>query len=132
MRFMIKLVHLCRKCGKTNYISIFHHDRYALSEKLGTEFKSECRYCGVEATTLVNNVYARIIPIYGMIVFGLLLLLVCYFCYFLWNEYWRDSVLVQNNSIQISFIGSCIPIVIMAVLSISLREKIMTFNKYKI
>jgi DNA-directed RNA polymerase subunit RPC12/RpoP len=129
---MIELVYICRKCGKANSISSFQHDRYKLSEKLGTEFKAACKYCGAPGEIHFNNVYARIIPAYGMIIFGLLFLLACYSCVFLWKEYWRDSVLIQNKSIQVAFIGFCIPISVMVVLSIPLKEKIRAFNKYRL
>jgi len=132
MRYMLELVYICRKCGKANSIFSFYEDRYKLSEKVGKEFGVECRYCCKSDNIRLNSVHARVIPVYALIVFGLLLILACFVSYFLFKGYWRDNVFIQNKSIQVVFIGFCIPISVMAVLSISLKEKIRAFNKHRL
>lgn len=132
MNYMLELVYTCRKCGRTNSLFPFKEDRYKLSQKVGSELDVECRYCKKSDKIKLNSVYARVKPVYSFIVFGLLFLLACLTSYFLLKGYWRDNILMQSKSIQVAFIGFCIPISVLAVLSISLKEKIRTFNKYRL
>lgn len=129
---LLHLVYICRKCGKTISIHSYLPDRYILSQKIGSKYEVKCRYCCKEDKIHLNSIHARIIPIYAVIVFGFLLCLACFIPYFLFTEYWRENVFIQNKSIQVAFIGFCIPISIIAVLSITLKEKIKTFNRYRL
>jgi hypothetical protein len=129
---MLELFCICGKCGKINSVFSFEDDRYRLSLKIGKQFSLTCKFCGKADNRQVNQVFARVSPIYAILVYGLFLIFACFSFYLLLMEYWRDNILVFSKSIQIAVVGALIPILILTALSSSLKKRVRLFNMYRV